>query len=185
MCIYWIWHTTANQALLDLNRSTYPQFTRSTSMSGHQKSLGGGGGGVLTLHRSIPLNGNISCSASRSPSERWASIRMQYIHYQRVCANTYTCTNLNLKQINPPQWEHIKHRKLIPIGEVGIYKNATHTSSEGVCENTTELGTHHASPVIPIGEVGIYKNAIHMGVCANTYMCTDTHVYTCAALLHL
>ena len=38
---------------------------------------------------------------------------------------------------------------------------------------------------IPIGEVGIYKNAIHMGVCANTYMCTDTHVYTCAALLHL
>ena len=38
---------------------------------------------------------------------------------------------------------------------------------------------------ILIGEVGIYKNAIHMGVCANTYMCTDTHVYTCAALLHL
>ena len=38
---------------------------------------------------------------------------------------------------------------------------------------------------IPIGEVGIYKNAIHMGVCANTYMCTDTHVYKCAALLHL
>ena len=39
---------------------------------------------------------------------------------------------------------------------------------------------------IPIGEVGIYKNAIHMGVCANTYVCTtDTHVYTCAALLHL
>ena len=160
------------------------------SLPGQPPCLGikrawGGGGGVLTLHRSIPLNGNISCIASRSPSERWASIRMQYIHYQRVCANTYTCTNLNLKQINPPQWEHIKHRQLIPIGEVGIYKNATHTSSEGVCENTTELGTHHASPVIPIGEVGIYKNAIHMGVCANTYMCTDTHVCTCAALLHL
>ena len=57
-----------------------------------------------------------------------ASIRIQYIHYQRVCANTNTCTDL--KQIN---LQHIKHHQLIPIGEVGIYKNATHASSEGVC----------------------------------------------------
>ena len=41
------------------------------------------------------------------------------------------CTKL--KQINPPQWEHIMHRQLMPIGEVGIYKNAMRTSSEGVC----------------------------------------------------
>ena len=110
---------------------------------------------------------------------------MPYIHYQRVCANTYTCTNLNLKQINPSQWEHIKHRKLIPVGEVGIYKNAHHLR---VCANTTEQiinGNTSCIMSIPIGEVGIYKNAIHMGVCANIYGCTDTHVYTCAALLHL
>ena len=49
------------------------------------------------------------------------------ISVQRVCANTYRCTNL--KQINPPQWEHIKHRQLIPIEKVGIYKNAMHTLS--------------------------------------------------------
>ena len=43
------------------------------------------------------------------------------------------CVLTKLKQINPPQWKHIMHRLLIPIGEVGIYKNATHASSEGVC----------------------------------------------------
>ena len=29
------------------------------------------------------------------PSERWASITMQYIHHLRVCANTYAPTDLN------------------------------------------------------------------------------------------
>ena len=43
---------------------------------------------VLTLNRSIPINGNISSVASRSPLERWASIRMQRIHHLKVCANT-------------------------------------------------------------------------------------------------
>ena len=40
---------------------------------------------------------------------------------------------------------------------------------------------------IAIGEVGIYKNAIHIGVCVLTHTCvlTDTHVYMCAALLHM
>ena len=28
--------------------------------------------------------------------------------------------------LNFPQWEHIMHRQLIPIGEVGIYNNAIH-----------------------------------------------------------
>ena len=51
-----------------------------------------------------------------------------HVHCGGTCA---VCTNL--KQINPPQWKHIMHRLLIPIGEVGIYKNATHASSEGVC----------------------------------------------------
>ena len=33
------------------------------------------------------------------------------------CGGTcVVCTNL--KQINPPQWKHIMHRLLIPIGEV-------------------------------------------------------------------
>ena len=82
---------------------------------------------VLTLNRSIPINGNTSSVASRSPSERWASIRMQRIHHLRVCANTYTCNRTNY------QWEHIMHRQSIPIREVGIYKNAIHM---GVCANT-------------------------------------------------
>ena len=48
------------------------------------------------------------------------------------CGGTCSvCTNL--KQINPPQWEHIMHHQLSPIGEVGIYKNAIHTLSESVC----------------------------------------------------
>ena len=55
------------------------------------------------------------------------------MHHLRVCANTYTCTYL--KQINPHQWEHIKRRQSIPIGEVGIYKNAIHRLSES-CANT-------------------------------------------------
>ena len=38
------------------------------------------------------------------------------------------CNDLNF-----PQWEHIMHHQLITIGEVGIYNNAIHTSSEGVC----------------------------------------------------
>ena len=82
---------------------------------------------VLTLNRSIPLNGNRSSIASLSPTERWASIRMQRIHHLRVCANTYTCNRTN------HQWEHIMHHQSIPIGEVGIYKNAIHI---GVCANT-------------------------------------------------
>ena len=35
------------------------------------------------------------------------------MHCGGTCA---VCTNL--KQINPPQWKHIMHRLLIPIGEV-------------------------------------------------------------------
>ena len=109
---------------------------------------------VLTLNRSIPINGNTSSVASRSPSERWASIRMQRIYHLRVCANTYTCNRTN------HQWEHIMHRQSIPIGEVGIYKNAyiwvcvlTHTcvpthaytrvQLSCICDNKRQLKYYH------------------------------------------
>ena len=42
------------------------------------------------------------------------------------------CTDLNISQ-----WEHIMHHQLIPIEEVGIYKNAIHTSSEGTNTHLT------------------------------------------------
>ena len=42
---------------------------------------------VKEFNRSIPLNGNI---ASWSPSERWASITMQYIHHLWGCVLTLT-----------------------------------------------------------------------------------------------
>ena len=106
---------------------------------------------VLTLNRSIPLNGNTS-SIARSPSD--VGIYKNAIHTLSECVLTHTHV-IDLKQINSSQWEHIKHRQLIPIEKVGIYenafihyqaspvdphrrgghlyKNATHTSSEGVC----------------------------------------------------
>ena len=135
---------------------------------------------VLTLNRSIPINGNISSVASRSPSERWASIRMQRMHHLRVCANTYTCTNL--KQINPHQWEHIKRRQSIPIGEVGIYKNATHTWSESVLTQTHVLTLNRSisntssitswSPSERWASIRMQRMH-HLRVCANTYTCTN------------
>ena len=51
------------------------------------------------------------------------------------------CTDLNI-----PQCEHIMHHQLIPIGEVGIYKNATHTS-EGT---NTHLTLSRAKPIITV-----------------------------------
>ena len=58
----------------------------------------------------------------------------------------------------------IEQRQLIPIGEVGIYKNAIHTLSESVLTHThvhrpetdqfLSMGTHQASPVDPYRKGG-------------------------------
>ena len=122
---------------------------------------------VLTLIRSIPSQSKHIKHHQLIPIGH-VGIYKNAMHYKSVCANTYTCTNINLKRIHPPQWEHIKHRQLIPIGQVGIYKNAMHYKR--VCANTytctdlkqinpLSIETHRQ--LIPIGEVGIYKNAIH------------------------
>ena len=54
---------------------------------------------------------------------------------------------LNLTQINPPQWKHIMHRQLSPIGEVGIYKNTIHIIRECVLTHTRVLTLHRSIPL--------------------------------------
>ena len=70
---------------------------------------------TYTCNRS---NGNASCIASRSPSERWASIRMQYIWVcvllTHTCVLTHTYTRVQLSCIcdNKRQLQYTHQRKI-------------------------------------------------------------------------
>ena len=120
---------------------------------------------VLTLNRSIPLNGNTS-SIARSPLD--VGIYKNAIHTLSESVLTHTHV-LTLNRSIPLNGNTSSIAR--SPSDVGIYKNAIHTLSECVLTHThvhrpetdqflsMEHIKHHQ--LIPIEKVGIYENAIH------------------------
>ena len=100
------------------------------------------------------INGNTSCITSQSPSERWASIRMQYIWVcvlTHTCVPTHTYTRVQLSCICDKKRQLQYHHQLKICGRLVGRRSPTRGRCTDFFISTVVHGDHYLYLTYPIG----------------------------------